>query len=350
MADHDVSLLPDIQFDLVPQRRTDRSLYIDAGTGESKLLVYSANTQLRPEVDPMFGIADMTNLFRMDAVCELGPIVTCPDLEVLAKLFVERSHNTFVNRTFLGATEWYRRRDPSAPANPSMERFLNDVRLGGVDLVKLSGEQEAFYEFKAVEFALARVRAARHQGLVEAPDLSRFAMYVSAGGGSLQFANTKCMDSMPILVKEYTAKLEADPTNADTLSAWAKYLEGQSYLFNKTCPRIEEGIVVCMGSMFYSAKSLALSNADDTFRLVSVSDALAAMDTYLEAFDLEGATARSIRGYVAMSVNREFLRATCGPDVQLLFKRNWKVHTSTFRTTWTFGHFLSTLEGQGATK
>ena len=349
MADQDVPL-PKLQLDLVTHRRTDRSLYIDAGTGESKLLVYSANMQLRPDVDPMFGIADMANLFHMDTICELGPIATCPDLEVLVKSFVERSRNTFVDRTFLGATEWYRRRDSCAPANPNMERFLSDVRLGGIDLVELTGKEEAFYESKAVEFALTRVRAAQHQGLVEAPDLSKFAMYVSAGGGSLQFANTKCIDSMPILVKEYTTKLSANPTDINTLSAWATYLDGQSYIFNKTCPRIEEGIVVCMGSMFYSAKTIAMDNADDSFHLVGVSDALATMDTYLEEFELEVATARSIRGYVAMCVNREFLRATCGPGVQLLFKRNWKVHTSTFRTTWTFGHFLSTLEGQGATK
>jgi hypothetical protein len=349
MADQDVPL-PPMSLDLVTHRRTDRSLYIDAGTGESKLLVYSANTQIRPEVDPLFGIADMTNLFRMDAVCELGPIATCPEVEALAKSFVERSHNNFVNRTFLGATEWYRRRDPCAPANPTMECFLSDIRLGGIELVELTGKEEAFYEFKAVEFALTRVRAAQHQGLVEAPDLSKFAMYVSAGGGSLQFANTRCMDSIPILVKDYTTKLGADPSDGDTLDGWMRYLDGQAHIFKKTCPRIEEGIVVCMGSMFYSAKTIAMDNADDAFHLVSVFDALAAMDTYLEEFELEGATARSIRGYVAMCVNREFLRATCGPGVQLLFKRNWKVHTSTFRTTWTFGHFLTTLEGQGATK
>lgn len=345
MTDQDVPL-PKIQLDLVTKRRTDRSLYIDAGTGESKLLVYSANTQLRPEVDPMFGIADMTNLFGMDAVCELGPIATSPDLEVLAKSFVGRSRDTFVNRAFLGATEWYRRRDPGAPANPSMEHFLSDVRLGGIDLIELTGKEEAFYESRAVAFALTRVSAAQHQGLVEAPDLSNFAMYVSAGGGSLQFATATCRESIPILVKDYTTKLSANPTDNDTLDGLTRYLEGQAHIFNKTCPRIEEGIVVCMGSMFYSAKTIAMDNADDTFHLVSVSDALTAMDTYLEAFVLEGATARSIRGYVAMCVNREFLRTTCGPCVQLLFKRNWKVHTSTFRTTWTFGHFLSTLEGQ----
>ena len=186
--------------------------------------------------------------------------------------------------------------------------------------------------------------------MIQAPDLSKFAMYVSAGGGSLQFATLACMDSIPILVKDYTTKLGANPIDGDTLDGWTRYLEGQAHLFNKTCPRIEEGIVVCMGSMFYSAKTIAMDNADDSFHLVSVSDALAAMDTYVEEFELEGATARSIRGYVAMCVNREFLRATCGPGVQLLFKRNWKVHTSTFRTTWTFGHFLTTLEGQGAMK
>lgn len=350
MAEHDVPLLPTIQLDLVTHRRTDRSLYIDAGTGESKLLVYSANTQLRPDVDPMFGIADMTNLFRMDAVCELGPIAACPELETLAKSFVERSHNTFVDRTLLGATEWYRRRDPCAPANPTMEHFLSDIRLGGIELVELTGKGEAYYEYKAVEFALTRVRAAQYQGLVEAPDLGKFAMYVSAGGGSLQFANTRCMDSMSILVKEYTTKLSANPTDINTIWTWSTYLDGQAHLFSKTCPRIEEGIVVCMGSMFYSAKTIAMDNADDSFHLVSVSDALAAMDTYVEEFELEGATARSIRGYVAMCVNCEFLRATCDPCVQLLFKRNWKVHTSTFRTTWTFGHFLTTLEGHGAMK
>ena len=332
---------------LRPVRNTHRSMYIDAGSGETKLIVYSANIQLRPIPDPVLGVADLTNYYGMDEISKLEPIATSTSLDELSKSMVETSYQSFVNDTFLGATEWYRRTDPCAPADPCIESFLRDLDIGGIQLVELSGTDEALYEFEAVQFALMRVKAAQERNLVVAPPLNDFVMYVSAGGGSLQFSHVSGKTcSIPIGVKKWTTRIAESENRASSVDELETHLICLAKQFEDNCPKVESGFIVAMGSMFYSSKAIHMSNQDDVFTMHPALDVVGAMGSTAMTFDVENATEKDIRGYVALRVNQVFLSKTCTDGVRIMFKRNWKVGSSTFRTTWTFGHFISKLRKQ----
>jgi len=311
------------------------SLYLDAGTGNTKLLLYR------------MGYWEGKLVSHCTAVCvrdvaQLDPIMGNHHLDKLASDMVGLYFSSFVDKAVLGATEWRRRLKPE---DPRIEEFCTKLRANGVDIVALDAQTEAGYEAVAIRFALELY------SMYTKEDLG-CEYYVSAGGGSLQFGSIHgdARTSFPIKVKEFSDQIwvKSLGQEGDVLASFDAHCSDLQRVFFGQ-PPLEEGTVLCMGSFFYSAKETRMANVPDKYQTYPIQEVLGEMKARLETYRHAVVNApktiskKEVRAYVALRVNFVFLHTVVGGHARILFKRDWAIGENTLRTTWTFGHFLSSL-------
>ncbi len=320
-------------------RKNASSMYVDAGTGNTKLIVYRINYW---EDDPQ---NKSTRVCAQDqGQCE--PLLGNDHLDQFADTIMDRYFESFADKVVLGATEWRRKHKPE---DPHIEEFCSTLSNNNVDIVQLDGKLEAAYEAIAVKFALDMYSVHTNQPM-------GCEYYVSGGGGSLQFGNLHeqgAKSSFSIKVKHFTDQI------------WNHCKQGHFYTtgFDTHCntlhdmfcalPKITKGTLLCMGSFFYSAKEVRMHNKAHEYKLYDIKRVLLEMNAQLKAqvrqccYFLHNAptmvSKKDVRAYVALKVNYTFLNTIVRDDTRILFKRDWAIGKNTLRTTWTLGHFLSTL-------
>ena len=322
-------------------RKNESTLYMDAGTGNTKVILYRVN-----HWDGAHWDVDPETSFESTEICVLDPIAGNPKLDQLGVDLLATYYRSFADKAVLGATEWRRRQKPT---DPIVDDFCVELEDGGITIVPVDAQDEAMYETTAVKFALTRYNALF-------PSKIDAQYYVSAGGGSFQLASLSDLSSavsLPILVQHFADLFWSQfqkGNGLDDANIWP-YVETMKAKI-KTFPVVTKGILVCMGSMFYSAKHIGLANTPDEFNTHDVHEVLAKMKENIVAIStllhdktqVDPNDKKQIRAYVALQVNHAILRSIAKDDAQILFKRDWKVQADTFRTTWTFGHFLSQLQ------
>jgi hypothetical protein len=328
-------------------RKNASTLYMDAGTGNTKVILYRANYWNVEHWD-----TDPETCFESTELVVLDPIAGNQDLDDLARCLLSTYYRSFADKAVLGTTEWRRKQKPT---DPDVDNFCAELREGEVAIVAMNAQEEAMYEAIAVKFALKR-----HAVFAKPPIEAQY--YVSSGGGSFQLASLSDMSSavsIPILVQHFADLFWSQfqkGNGLDDANIWP-YAETMKAKF-KTFPAFPEfpvvtkGVLVCMGSMFYSAKHIGLANAPDEFNTHNVHVVLTKMKESIVAISIllhhktqvEPNDKKLIRTYVALYVNHTILSSIAKGSARLLFKRDWKVQDDTFRTTWTFGHFLSYLQ------
>jgi hypothetical protein len=317
----------------MPVRKNASSIYIDAGTGNTKVLVYRMSYW---EGSP---ISFRTRVFAQD-IDQLDPIVFYAKNDQLNELLcdiTDASFDTFVDKAVLGATEWRRKHKPE---DPYIEDFCSKLQVNGFEFVSLDAQLEAKFEAIAIRFAL------RMYSMYTKKELD-CTYYVSAGGGSLQFGSIydDVRFSFPIEVKVFSDRI------------WDQCRQGTVEFteFDAHCKTLHQlfeskvnvkGTLLCMGSFFYSAKEIRMSNAPEEFNIFPVASVLDAMKICLGKYrvrliyETSTMTKKEVRAYVALRVNSVFLDAI-SKHVRVLFKRDWKFEKNMLRTTWTFGHFFA---------
>ena len=319
-------------------RKNTSTLYVDAGTGNTKVIGYRASFW-----DNANWVQDPETCFKSEEVAMLDPIQGNSELEVLACRLLKTYYRSFTDKVVLGATEWRRKQKPT---DPLVDDFCDELAEGGVTIVPINTEDEAMYEATAVQFALARYSCS-------SPAIDG-TFYVSAGGGSLQCGfldDATSFRSFPIKVKEFSDILWAQYQKDSYVNTqdFQDHFSSMHDIFSKL-PKVTDGVVVCMGSLFYSAKEIKMANAPTEFTTHSIDDVLDKMLNMLKFYisymgpSSTIVTKKFMRAYVALQLNYTFLEAVVRAPARVLFKRDWQIGDDTFRTTWTFGHFLRSLE------
>lgn len=323
-------------------RRTIRVLYFEAGTKGTKAVVYSINY----DANAAAPLSRSDTYVRTDDVCQLRSILGHDNLDKLAKQFQTTYHQVFVDKAVLGLTAWARRK----PQDPQIEAFCKILNGMGISCQFVSGEEQAQYQH------IAAIFAAKWAGL------DNFKAHCSSDEETLQVSNGKAHASMPIAVREWTRKIAENDTELVNFVRYVGDLDMPAIKVESQ----ECGLVLPMGSFDYMACLLGLDNdVEGTDIKVSMAELHHMLAAYSQTMvekitslhhdiqtkeDVErkkiaqNYLAEYVKHFVMFRINWRALANLALGNTQVLFKRDWDIRGSTFRTTWSFGHFLSLIE------
>jgi hypothetical protein len=202
-----------------------------------------------------------------------------------------------------------------------------------------SGQQEARYELRAVEWLLEQScgRAA-----IPACASTDFAGTLSAGGGSSQLSVRSSsgevqLYSVPLGNKRPISEglFSNRPTEAEVASWIGRYREG---LRQATFPTGLRGLFIGISATYYAAKESSCAD-----RVMTKGEVIAAFSTKIEGLLAQAgnagddATEKCRKSMANMSLVRELLNWVLHDDARILFRRNWKVGDQEAVATWTLG-------------
>lgn len=213
-----------------------------------------------------------------------------------------------------------------------------------------SGQLEAQYELRAVEWLLDQVAKCASSTSTTAPSLSSDAALVgrstltgtiSAGGGSSQLSIRRGAEDVQLFSvplgnrKPMSDKMFSSPPKAEEVDAWASRF--RTALGKADFPSSLGGLFVGISATFYAAKEAGCADC-----VVSKAEAISALTARINACTAGGdgePDAAMAKSAANVTLVRELIDWVLASDARILFRRNWTVRGDVAAATWTLGYF-----------
>jgi len=284
--------------------------------------------------------------------------------------FCEEQHSlNDANTTMIGSSAWHRAAQTDYNRGAEAEALVTRLTESGLLCKKLEHLQEAYFEATAVAYAAFQLKVPKVDAVM------------GSGGGSVQFMHSmevpfglNCGHRMGIEAVLSTYKKTKDIKQAlaqvdiycHRTDCTVDGLQGrvqaevnrerarkvQKYPDNPAMAQKIKGTVIAISACYYAAVEVGIDNGDHLMighvcRDVKKKFAAKALELRQLVEADPTLLKRQAMAIVNLHLQLVLLDNLIDDDTTIIFKRNWQLGSTPFRTTWTAGWYLYLLEGLG---
>jgi len=281
----------------------------------------------------------------------------------------EQAAGNQANTTMIGSSAWHRAAQSDYDRGDEAEALVNRLTEAGLLCKKLEHLQEAYFEATAVAYAAFQLEVPKVDAVI------------GSGGGSVQFMHSmavpfglNCGHRMGIRAvtktydetKDIKKALEQVDIYCHRTNCSVDGLQGrvqaevnrekvrktQKYPNRPEIGQKVKGTVIAISACYYAAMEVGWGNDDQKMESHSVREVkkkFLAQSLVLrkKVEDDPSLLKQYLMAIVNLNVQLVLLDNLIDDDANIIFKRNWKLGETPFRTTWTAGWYLYLLEGLG---
>ena len=299
----------------------DAAIVIDSGTGEVKV-IHVHKTQ--------------DGQVATHEICVMDSLATLRTASMLGT-FVDAVKGALANKkpthAAIGLTAWFRAVDE---ASKQFYREFFKEQLPTVQVLELTGPQEALYEASAVKYA------------AEASGLGPIGLQLAAGGGSVNIVTNNNPYNIETGFRVGQGLLLASGLAA--IPACEKLATEKIDDFLTQYPGFASPVVesvIAISACYYAAKGTGIATEEEVAS-EKVVDVFTARKNAIIADITNGANdvlsstmdKKVAQELANMILQTQVFKRLTHPNSKVFFRRDWVINGEPFRTTWTSGYFI----------